>query len=226
MKKASKFLVVALLVMSAFMMMGCNLLNMLEEIIGPQKQWRSYCYEYKYTPKDEEGNATGDTKTVYLDLYLMYSDTDVVVNNITKNTVTGESSTLPAGLNIVVIPTIKTKNNKTNNTDDLKELLKVDITGDLNNYYIIKNFPKGEEIDIDGAEAEENPNKKGSFHMNQTAWTLIYNSIVTTKSTVPGEIIEDNRYEREELHVDDVFWKKILYGLAINKLIELSQQTE
>lgn len=189
MKKATKFLLAAVLGLAAVFTTSCAL-----EIVAPENKWVTYEYPYKT-----------DKGTCVLRCHAYYSDTP------TKIQTYGNPLELPAGLTIVAAPKI-VNGDKTS----FVELFGETVTA---NSYAINTFGKGRTtISADG---EDNSENATSFNMGYTAWLVIYNCILHEgiSTSVPTILKDGSEYK---INLDQKFWKKLMYQMAINKLTELA----
>lgn len=205
MKKATKlFLAAAVLFCTVFMLGGCELMDRVGELVEPKKQWREYDYHFSYNNTD-----------YLVECYMFYSDTDYNDANMKNNSANGnsEDSTLPAGLTIVAKP----------NADLAKDAsaMKAIFGQAINSGFVIKTFKNGDKVEISDKKDSDGTNEK-KFTMGYTTWAIIYNSIHTTSSTIPSELKNGNGVP--EISLETAFWKKIMYAMAIDKLIELSAE--
>lgn len=187
MKKATKFLLAAVLGLAAIFTTSCAL-----EIVAPENKWVEYEYPYE----------TG-TGTCVLRCYAYYSDTPTTVKTY------GETLDLPAGLTIVAAPKIV--------NGDKSSF--VDLFGDAvtANSYAINTFGKGRTTI--SANGEDSDNNKTSFNMGYTSWLVLYNCIIHEGiSTSAPTILKDGA----KYNLNQQFWKKLMYQMAANKLIELA----
>ena len=129
MKKATKFLLAAVLGLAAIFTTSCAL-----EIVAPENKWVTYEYPVK----------NGDT-TYVIRGYAYYTETP------TKIKTYGDPLELPAGLTIVAAPKIVN-----GNANSFKDLFGQAVT---DNSYAIKTFGKGEYVDYSESEEDPNPNK-------------------------------------------------------------------
>lgn len=218
MKKSFRILTVLLSVLMLSALTGCALLDRLgiSDLVGPEKKWQSYTdYPFEYG-KDENGKP----KTVYLDLYLLYSDTDYTNINM-KNLGTDENgkaiTTLKAGLTIIVVPSFG-KNDKSILTEVFS------IASDEGNPFLIMTMDKGDEAKVETSESEEEGefNVK-SFIVNKTTWAILYNCIDFTNlnTKLPTPLLRDGDYQTLSESAGNFSIKKLLGKLAIKKLSDL-----
>ena len=189
MKKATKFLLAAVLGLAAIFTTSCAL-----EIVAPENKWVTY--EYPVT--------NGDT-TYVIRGYAYYTETP------TKIKTYGDPLELPAGLTIVAAPKI-VNGDKTS----FVELFGETVTA---NSYAINTFGKGRTtISENGEDNDENAT---SFNMGYTAWLVIYNCILHEgiSTSVPTILKDGSEYK---INLDQKFWKKLMYQMAIKKLTELA----
>ena len=188
MKKATKFLLAAVLGLAAIFTTSCAL-----EIVAPENKWVTYEYPVK------EGETTYVIRG-----YAYYTETPTTIKTY------GEPLDLPAGLTIVAAPKIVNGN----------ESSFVDLFGDAvtANSYSIKTFRNGEDVDYNNTDDDKNAT---SFNMGYTAWLVIYNCILHEgiSTSVPTILKDGSEYK---INLDQKFWKKLMYQMAINKLTELA----
>ena len=133
MKKATKFLLAAVLGLAAIFTTSCAL-----EIVAPENKWVTY--EYPVT--------NGDT-TYVIRGYAYYTETP------TKIKTYGEPLDLPAGLTIVAAPKIVN-----GNESSFVDLFGDAVTA---NSYSIKTFGKGEYVDYSESDKSETKQFKMSY---------------------------------------------------------------
>lgn len=126
MKKATKFLLAAVLGLAAIFTTSCAL-----EIVAPENKWVTY--EYPVT--------NGDT-TYVTRCYAYYTETPTTINAY------GKTRTIEPGLTIVAAPKIVDANE-----GSFQELFGQTVT---NNSYAIKTFGKGENVDYNNTDDDKN----------------------------------------------------------------------
>ena len=126
MKKATKFLLAAVLGLAAIFTTSCAL-----EIVAPENKWVTYEYPVK------EGETTYVIRG-----YAYYTETP------TKIKTYGAPLELPAGLTIVAAPKIVN-----GNRDNFVELFGEAVTA---NSYSIKTFRNGENVDYNNTDDDKN----------------------------------------------------------------------
>lgn len=192
MKKQTKILLILSVIVSCVFATSCQLMERVSELMGPKDQFFEYEYEYDYS----------DSQKIYLTCYLLYTDSGC------KKSKSGTEIRYDPGLTICAIPSTKTVNNAS---------LIQEVFGEaMDNLYIKKTFNKGESIDLAGINNAES----GKFQIGYATWAIIYNSVPMNPcgTSLPGELI--NRSS-----IDDPAkfnWKKLMYAIAINKLVDLS----
>ena len=129
MKKATKFLLAAVLGLAAIFTTSCAL-----EIVAPENKWVTYEYPY------ETGKGT-----CVLRCHAYYSDTPTTIKTY------GAPLELPAGLTIVAAPKIVNGNEKS-----FVELFGEAVTA---NSYAIKTFGKGEYVKYGNSENDSEDNQ-------------------------------------------------------------------
>lgn len=129
MKKATKFLLAAVLGLAAIFTTSCAL-----EIVAPENKWVTYEYPVK----------NGDT-TYVIRGYAYYTEKPTKINAY------GKTRTIEPGLTIVAAPKIVDANE-----GSFKDLFGQTVT---NNSYAIKTFGKGENVYYSDSEEDSNPNK-------------------------------------------------------------------
>ena len=133
MKKATKFLLAAVLGLAAIFTTSCAL-----EIVAPENKWVTYEYPVK------EGETTYVIRG-----YAYYTETP------TNITTYGKPLELPAGLTIVAAPKIVN-----GNKNSFKDLFGQAVT---DNSYAIKTFGKGEYVDYSESDNSETKQFKMSY---------------------------------------------------------------
>ena len=133
MKKATKFLLAAVLGLAAIFTTSCAL-----EIVAPENKWVTYEYPY------ETGKGT-----CVLRCHAYYSDTPTTIKTY------GAPLELPAGLTIVAAPKIVNGNEKS-----FVELFGEAVTA---NSYAIKTFGKGEYVEYGESDKSETKQFKMSY---------------------------------------------------------------
>lgn len=133
MKKATKFLLAAVLGLAAIFTTSCAL-----EIVAPENKWVTYEYPVK------EGETTYVIRG-----YAYYTETP------TKIKTYGDPLELPAGLTIVTAPKIVN-----GNENSFKDLFGQAVT---DNSYAIKTFGKGEYVDYSESDNSETKQFKMSY---------------------------------------------------------------
>ena len=126
MKKATKFLLAAVLGLAAIFTTSCAL-----EIVAPENKWVTYEYPVK------NGDATYVIRG-----YAYYTETPTTIKTY------GEPLDLPAGLTIVAAPKIVN-----GNRDNFVELFGKAVTA---NSYSIKTFRNGENVDYNNTDDDKN----------------------------------------------------------------------
>ena len=133
MKKATKFLLAAVLGLAAIFTTSCAL-----EIVAPENKWVTY--EYPVT--------NGDT-TYVIRGYAYYTETPTTIKTY------GEPLDLPAGLTIVAAPKIVN-----GNRDNFVELFGEAVTA---NSYSIRTFRNGENVEYGESDKSETKQFKMSY---------------------------------------------------------------
>lgn len=133
MKKATKFLLAAVLGLAAIFTTSCAL-----EIVAPENKWVTYEYPVK------EGETTYVIRG-----YAYYTETPTTIKTY------GEPLDLPAGLTIVAAPKIVN-----GNENSFKDLFGQAVT---DNSYTIKTFGKGEYVDYSESDNSETKQFKMSY---------------------------------------------------------------
>lgn len=133
MKKATKFLLAAVLGLAAIFTTSCAL-----EIVAPENKWVTYEYPVK------EGETTYVIRG-----YAYYTETPTTIKTY------GEPLDLPAGLTIVAAPKIVNGNEKS-----FVELFGEAVTA---NSYAIKTFGKGEYVEYGESDKSETKQFKMSY---------------------------------------------------------------
>lgn len=133
MKKATKFLLAAVLGLAAIFTTSCAL-----EIVAPENKWVTYEYPVK----------NGDT-TYVIRGYAYYTETPTTIKTY------GEPLDLPAGLTIVAAPKIVNGDNTS-----FVELFGEAVTA---NSYSIKTFGKGEYVEYGESDESETKKFKMSY---------------------------------------------------------------
>ena len=133
MKKATKFLLAAVLGLVAIFTTSCAL-----EIVAPENKWVTYEYPVK------NGDATYVIRG-----YAYYTETPTTIKTY------GGSLELPAGLTIVAAPKIVN-----GNENSFKDLFGQAVT---DNSYTIKTFGKGEYVDYSESDNSETKQFKMSY---------------------------------------------------------------
>lgn len=126
MKKATKFLLAAVLGLAAIFTTSCAL-----EIVAPENKWVTYEYP-----------VTNDDTTYVIRGYAYYTETP------TKIKTYGDPLELPAGLTIVAAPKIVN-----GNRDNFVELFGEAVTA---NSYSIRTFRNGENVDYNNTDDDNN----------------------------------------------------------------------
>lgn len=122
MKKATKFLLAAVLGLAAIFTTSCAL-----EIVAPENKWVTYEYP-----------VTKDGTTYVTRCYAYYTETPTTINAY------GKTRTIEPGLTIVAAPKIVDANQ-----NSFEALFGQTVT---NNSYAIKTFGKGENVEYGNAE--------------------------------------------------------------------------
>ncbi|MDY3131371.1 MAG: hypothetical protein SOW31_06560, partial [Treponema sp.] len=133
MKKATKFLLAAVLGLAAVFTTSCAL-----EIVAPENKWVTYEYP-----------VTTDGTTYVIRGYAYYTETP------TKIKTYGDPLELPAGLTIVAAPKIVN-----GNESSFKDLFGQAVT---DNSYAIKTFGKGEYVEYGESDKSETKQFKMSY---------------------------------------------------------------
>ncbi len=129
MKKATKFLLAAVLGLAAIFTTSCAL-----EIVAPENKWVTYEYP-----------ITKDGTTYVTRCYAYYTETPTTINAY------GKTRTIEPGLTIVAAPKIVN-----GNQNSFEALFGQAVT---NNSYAIKTFGKGEYVAYSESEDDQNPDK-------------------------------------------------------------------
>lgn len=133
MKKATKFLLVAVLGLAAIFTTSCAL-----EIVAPENKWVTYEYP-----------VTKDGTTYVTRCYAYYTETPTTINAY------GKTRTIEPGLTIVAAPKIVNGNEKS-----FVELFGEAVTA---NSYAIKTFGKGEYVEYGESDKSETKQFKMSY---------------------------------------------------------------
>lgn len=148
MKKATKFILAAMLGLAALMTTACAL-----DIVAPENKWVEYEYPYEA--------ANGNTYVTRC--YAYYTETQKEVKVTGKDPIV-----LQPGLTIVVTPKIVSGS-------DQQGFLELFGTAVTEKSYVMKTFKNKETVDISD---EKNSSDNKSFKMGYTAWMILYNSII------------------------------------------------
>lgn len=133
MKKATKFLLAAVLGLAAIFTTSCAL-----EIVAPENKWVTYEYP-----------ITKDGTTYVTRCYAYYTETPTTINAY------GKTRTIEPGLTIVAAPKIVN-----GNQNSFEALFGQAVT---NNSYAIKTFGKGEYVDYSESDNSETKQFKMSY---------------------------------------------------------------
>ena len=133
MKKATKFLLAAVLGLAAIFTTSCAL-----EIVAPENKWVTYEYP-----------VTKDGTTYVTRCYAYYTETPTTINAY------GKTRTIEPGLTIVAAPKIVN-----GNRDNFVELFGAAVTA---NSYSIKTFRNGENVDYSESDNSETKQFKMSY---------------------------------------------------------------
>lgn len=201
MKKFTKILGVAAVLLCGMMLTGCETADAIkEEFTGPKNKWLEREVEYK---KDESSASAKGT------VYLYYTDDE-------NPTVAGLNSDieLVKGLNIVFLPKKP--------TDETAQTLYKAFKDKLNNDkipYAVYNFPKDTEVVVSEDESSSANTKK--IKMTDAKWTAfcLANPSVknTATETVPSKLTDDEAYGKVDVEADEIkqlfSWKQLLIML-------------
>lgn len=149
MKKMLKLLAVAAMIACGLMMTGCQEGDeILNELAGPTQTWCNMPISYS-------NSNGGETAALYV--HFFYSDTEVKSTSTSANALK-KDITIPAGLTIVI----------TSANNDQSSV----IAGLTANAYIMKTFPKDQEVAIgDNGEADPDGFK---ITGSREKWSAIY----------------------------------------------------
>lgn len=198
MKKFTKILGVAAVLLCGMMLTGCETADAIkEEFTGPKNKWLEKEVEYK---KDESSASAKGT------VYLYYTDDE-------NPTVAGLNSDidLVTGLNIIFIPekpegqTVSTLYTAFKNAAN---------GGDIP--YVVYNLPKGEEI----SENDGNSSTPFKFTMTDAKWTAFCVANPSVKNSAKSEIpypFTSSYFKKVDMTNENVkalfSWKQLLIML-------------
>lgn len=161
MKKATKFLLAAVLGLAAIFTTSCAL-----EIVAPENKWVTYEYP-----------VTKDGTTYVTRCYAYYTETPTTINAY------GKTRTIEPGLTIVAAPKIVNANQ-----DSFEALFGQTVT---NNSYAIKTFGKGENVKYGDSDDDDDKNTKQFKMSYTTWLILYNSIIHENISTGAPEILKD-----------------------------------
>lgn len=223
MKKTFRILTVLLAAVLVSLTTSCALLeNLFGELTAPTKKWVSYTdFEYVYGTTDENKD-----KSIYLDFYLMYSDSTYTNENMKNLTDTNDEviTTLPAGLSVIVVPSV----NKAakNSSEIIKEFF--DTASEDGDPFILFTLDRGEKTEIENENASNEEDKVKQFVVNNYSWIILYNCAEFSNlgSKLPAPILKEGDYQMIGDSVNNFSLKKFLGKIAISKLSDLLGVTE
>lgn len=190
MKKATKLLFAALLVLAAFMTFGCAL-----DIVAPSDQWVEFVYPYE--------TSTG---TVKLKCYAYYTETAKQITTDRKSGGEFIKIDIEPGLSMAITGKVIS-----GDSASLTELFGKSVTNDQ---YVFTTFKNGATVAMNNDSESDTSNDKG-FKMGYSTWLVIYNAILheDTSSKTP-DIVK----EGEKITAENFKWKKLMYQLAFAKM--------
>ena len=201
MKKFTKIMSIAAVLLCGLMIMGCDDPDAIkEELTGPKNKWLEKEVEYK---KDESSASTKAT------VYLYYTDDE----NPTVADLNSDID-LVKGLNIVFLP----KKPADETAQTLYKAFKDNLNGDKIPYAVY-NFPKDTEVIVSEDESSSANTKK--IKMTDAKWTAFCLANPTVKNTatekVPSKLTDDDAYGKVNVDANEIkqlfSWKKLLIML-------------
>ena len=196
MKKFTKILTAAAVLLSTLLITGCGAAeNLKEALSAPKDTW----FRKEVTYKSGSGETEESTDLV---VYMCYSDTGYTASNLKKGV------TFESGLTVVVIA----KNQDSSNT--VNEV----VNGLVHGKYLLKTFSDKKETEVD-ADGETSTGKK-SITMSPTKWNIIYNSVQMEKEDGTIDIFTTNSLWEKIDDPSNFSWKKIMGNYVLEKLLD------
>ena len=197
MKKFTKIMSIATVLLCGLMIMGCgDTADRLKDALsGPKDTW----FRKEITYKTGSG---ADEKSTELVVFMLYSE-DGYTSTELKSDVTVEP-----GLTVVVISKDQSSSNPV--ISDLTE-----------GKYLMKIFSNIQETEVEGGTDDETSSEAKSIKMSTTKWNLIYNSVSNLEKVtgVINPLQKDSAWKKIE-KPNSFSWKKIMANYMLDQLLD------
>lgn len=195
MKKFTKILGIAAVLLCGLVIMGCDGLDKVKDALsGPKDTWFKRDITYK--------TGSGDTEiSTELSVFMCYSD------NASTAKIKNGTLELPSGLNVVVVA---------KNVSDTNPV----IEGLVDGKFLFKNISDTQTTEIETGTDDGTQTGTTSIKMSTTKWNLIYNSVAMENYGNSIPLFGDYSQYTQLTKPTSFSWKKIMRNYVLDQLLD------